>query len=57
VNASLYWHLWNTPYAIGLWGRNLGNELVYTGIAGNAVTSLAQYAPPRTYGVKFNAEF
>ncbi len=57
VNASLYWHLQSRPYSIGLWGRNLGNELVYTAIAGNAVTSLSQYAPPRTFGLKFRAEF
>jgi iron complex outermembrane receptor protein len=56
INASLYWRL-NNHYTIGLWGRNLSNELVYTALAGNAVTSLSQYAPPRTYGIKFNAEF
>jgi hypothetical protein len=41
VNASLDWHLGNKPYSLELWGRNLGNELVHTAIAGNAVTSLS----------------
>jgi iron complex outermembrane receptor protein len=57
IDASLYWHLQNKHYSIGLWGRNLSNELVYAALAGNAVTSLSQYTPPRTYGIKFNAEF
>jgi iron complex outermembrane receptor protein len=57
INADLYWHLQNKHYTIGLWGRNLSNELVYAAIAGNAVASLSQYTPPRTYGIKFNAEF
>ena len=57
INASLYWRPQNQHYSIGLWGRNLSNELVYSALAGNAVTSLSQYTPPRTYGIKFNAEF
>ncbi len=56
INASVYWRL-NNHYTIGLWGRNLSNELVYSALAGNAVTSLSQYTPPRTYGIKLNAEF
>jgi iron complex outermembrane receptor protein len=56
INASLYWRL-SSHYSLGLWGRNLSNELVYSALAGNAVTSLSQYSPPRTYGIKFSAEF
>jgi iron complex outermembrane receptor protein len=57
VNASLYWHLKDKPFTIGLWGRNLSDELVYTAVSGNAVSGLSQYAPPRTYGIKFSADF
>ena len=57
VNASGYWHVRNKPYTIGLWGRNLSNELVYTAVSGNAVSGLSQYAPPRTYGINFSADF
>jgi iron complex outermembrane recepter protein len=57
VNASVYWHLQGEPFTIGLWGRNLTDERVYTAVSGNAVAGLAQYAPPRTYGIKFSADF
>jgi iron complex outermembrane receptor protein len=56
VNASLYWHVKNGPFTVGLWGRNLSNERVYTAVSGNAVSGLSQYAPPRTYGVKVSAD-
>jgi iron complex outermembrane receptor protein len=57
VDAAMYWHVNNGAFTIGLWGRNLTDALVYTAIQGNAVTSLSQYAPPRTYGIKFSADF
>jgi outer membrane receptor protein involved in Fe transport len=57
VDASVYVHPNNQPFSIGLWGRNLSNELVYSAVSGNALTSLSQYAPPRTYGIKISAEF
>lgn len=57
VNANLYWHVKNGPFTVGFWGRNLSNALVYTAVQGNAVTSLSQYAPPRTYGIKLSADF
>jgi len=57
LSASVYWHLQNGPYTIGLWGRNLSDERVYTAVSGNAVSGLSQYSPPRTYGIKFSADF
>jgi iron complex outermembrane receptor protein len=57
INASVYVHPKNQPFSIGLWGRNLSNQVVYTAVSGNAITSLGQYAPPRTYGIKFSADF
>jgi iron complex outermembrane recepter protein len=57
VNAALHWHLNNGPYTISLWGRNLTDALVYTSAAGNFLVSLAQYAPPRTYGIQFSAQW
>lgn len=57
INADVYIHPHNQPFSIGLWGRNLTNQLVYTAVSGNAVTSLGQYAPPRTYGIRLSAEF
>ena len=56
VNTGLHWHLNNGPYTISLWCRNLTNALVYTSAAGNFLASLAQYAPPRTYGIEFSAQ-
>jgi iron complex outermembrane receptor protein len=57
INADLYIRPKNQPFMIGLWGRNLSNTLVYTALSGNAITSLGQYAPPRTYGVRISADF
>ena len=56
VNAGLHWHLNNGPYTISLYARNLTNALVYTAVQGNFLASLAQYAPPRTYGIQFSAK-
>jgi iron complex outermembrane receptor protein len=56
VNGGLHWHVNNGPYTISLWCRNLTNSLVYTSVAGNFLASLAQYAPPRTYGIEFSAK-
>jgi iron complex outermembrane receptor protein len=55
VNTGLHWHVNNGPYTVSLWCRNLTNALVYTSAAGNFLASLAQYAPPRTYGIEFSA--
>jgi iron complex outermembrane receptor protein len=52
VDASMYLYLPGDRYNIGVWGRNLLNEKVYTSVEGNATTGLSQYAPPRTYGIK-----
>ena len=56
VNAAMHWHVNNGPYTVSLWGRNLTNAQVYTSAAGNFLVSLAQYAPPRTYGVQFSVQ-
>jgi iron complex outermembrane recepter protein len=56
VNAALHWRVNNGPYTISLWCRNATDSLVYTAMAGNFLASLAQYAPPRTYGIRFSAQ-
>lgn len=56
LNAALHWHVNNGPFTVSLWCRNMTNSLVYTAVAGNFLASLAQYAPPRTYGVQFSAK-
>jgi len=56
VNAAVHWHVNNGPYTVTLWSRNLTNALVYTSAAGNFLVSLAQYAPPRTYGIQFSVQ-
>ena len=39
------------PFSIGLWGRNLSNQLVYTAVSGNtSITSLGQYVLPAPTG-------
>jgi iron complex outermembrane recepter protein len=57
VDASVYVQPTGQPFSIGLWGRNLSDARVYSAVSGNALTSLSQYAPPRTYGIKFSVEF
>jgi iron complex outermembrane recepter protein len=57
VNAALHWHVNNGPYTVSLWCRNLTDALVYTSVAGNFLASLSQYAPPRTYGIQFSAQW
>jgi iron complex outermembrane receptor protein len=57
VNAALHWRVNNGPYTISLWCRNATNSLVYTSMAGNFLASLAQYTPPRTYGIRFSAQW
>ncbi|HXI43695.1 MAG TPA: TonB-dependent receptor, partial [Bryobacteraceae bacterium] len=57
INADVYIRPHNQPFSIGLWGRNLSNQLVYTAVSGNAISSLGQYAPPRTYGIRIRADF
>jgi iron complex outermembrane recepter protein len=56
LNSALHWHVNNGPFTVSLWCRNMTNSLVYTAVAGNFLASLAQYAPPRTYGVQFSAQ-
>ncbi|HEY2684641.1 MAG TPA: TonB-dependent receptor [Steroidobacteraceae bacterium] len=56
LNAALHWHVNNGPFTVGLWCRNATNSLVYTAVAGNFLASLAQYVPPRTYGIQFSAQ-
>jgi iron complex outermembrane receptor protein len=56
VDASVNVRLPSQHYRIGFWGRNLSNARVYTAISGNALTDFAEYAPPRTYGIKLSAE-
>jgi iron complex outermembrane receptor protein len=56
VNAALHWHVNNGPYTVSLWCRNLTDSLVYTAAQGNFLVSLAQYAPPRTFGIQFSAQ-
>jgi hypothetical protein len=46
----------NGPYTISLWCRNLTDSLVYTAAQGNFLVSLAQYSPPRTFGIQFGAQ-
>jgi hypothetical protein len=36
--------------------NKLTNALVYAEAAGNFLASLAQYAPPRTYGIEFSVQ-
>jgi iron complex outermembrane receptor protein len=57
TNASVYWHVQDGRYTIGLWGRNLSDERVYTFVNGNTISGISQYAPPRTYGIKLSANF
>ena len=57
VNAALHWRVNNGPYTFSLWCRNATNSLVYTSMAGNSLVSLSQYAPPRTYGIRFSAQW
>jgi hypothetical protein len=42
---------------VKLWGSNLTNQAVATGLDSSAISSLVQYQPPRTYGVLLTTYF
>jgi iron complex outermembrane receptor protein len=57
LNASLSWSTPDDRFTVTLWGKNLTNDLVANFITETGSVMLAQYKPPRTYGVTVGARF
>jgi iron complex outermembrane recepter protein len=57
VNASLSLSTADERRSLRLWGRNLSNAAVATGLDSSALSDLVQYQPPRTYGVTLAVKF
>ncbi len=58
VNAALRWTSPDTRVKVSLWGNNLSNEAIRTnGTTSSYGNHVSAYAPPRTYGVKFDYDF
>lgn len=57
VNAGVTWTSPNEVYHVRLWGKNLADEAVVTELAAAALSTVATYQPPRTYGITVGAAF
>lgn len=58
-NANIQYSSPDERFTLNLWGKNLSDELVYTGLAGINTSRLilATYMPPRTYGITAGYRF
>jgi iron complex outermembrane recepter protein len=57
VNASLKWESVGDRYSINIWGRNLNGALVASELSITNTGAIAQYYPPRTYGMTVGVKF
>jgi iron complex outermembrane receptor protein len=57
TNASVAWSDSKDALTVRLWGKNLTNTLAITDIASSAFASIANYQPPRTYGIELGYKF
>ncbi len=58
-DASLEYAFADKPISVALWGRNLGDKVVYTSADGSNVPGvwLSNLQAPRTFGVRLNVSF
>lgn len=56
LSAQLAWSLPETHYKVRLWGKNLTGEQ-YAAYVNTSIEDELAAAPPRTYGVSFDAKF
>lgn len=57
VDARLGFAPAGSRWAVGIWGKNLSDELYRTNIIPFFGEEVSQFAPPRTYGVDFSITF
>lgn len=59
LNADVWWSKSEAKDAlrIGIWGRNLGNELIQNQILSSAFGDVVVYDRPRSYGVSISKSF
>jgi iron complex outermembrane receptor protein len=57
VNSSVSWSSANELNKVTLWGNNLSNSQYTVALASQDTGDFAIYAPPRTYGIKYQRKF
>jgi iron complex outermembrane receptor protein len=57
VNSSVSWSSTNELNKVTLWGNNLSNSQYTVSLASQDTGDFAIYAPPRTYGIKYQRKF
>lgn len=57
VSAAIGWRSANDHFGVRVWGRNLTDEEIATGLGANGLGTLVNYEPPRTYGVTITSKF
>lgn len=57
VDSQVAWHSSNKLYTVTLWGKNLLNTQYLVALDSQANGDFAQYAPPRTYGIRLRRDF
>jgi len=57
LNASVSWSSADELNKVTLWGNNLSNSQYTVALASQDTGDFAIYAPPRTYGIKYQRKF
>jgi len=57
VNSSVSWSSANELNKVTVWGNNLSNSQYTVALASQDTGDFAIYAPPRTYGIKYQRKF
>jgi iron complex outermembrane receptor protein len=57
VNSSVSWSSPNELNKVTVWGNNLSNSQYTVALASQDTGDFAIYAPPRTYGIKYQRKF
>lgn len=57
LSASATWHSPNDAFSVRVWGTNLLNKAVGTFLSAGTISQLANYGPPRQYGVSVSTKF
>ena len=57
VNSSVSWSSANELNKVTLWGNNLSNSQYTVALASQDTGDFAIYAPPRTFGIKYQRKF
>ena len=57
VNSSVSWSSADELNRVTVWGDNLSNSQYTVALASQDTGDFAIYAPPRTYGIKYQRKF